>query len=91
MKISLCSVPVEGVEGKLSRLRSEGPLGILPKMAIVSLIKWMERNGWNSDSYKFYDIDMLYPSDDDIEKFFAEYQPTIVGLSAVVSSSYEQV
>ena len=91
MKISLCSVPVEGVEDKLSRLRSEGPLGILPKMAIVSLIKWMERNGWNSDSYKFYDIDMLYPSDDDIEKFFAEYQPTIVGLSAVVSSSYGQV
>lgn len=91
MKICLCSVPVEGVGEKLTRLRSEGPLGILPKNAIVSLIKWMERNGWKSDSYKFYDIDMLYPSDDDIKKFFGEYQPTIVGLSAVVSSSYEQV
>ena len=91
MKICLCSVPVEGVGEKPSRLRSEGPLGILPKIAIVSLVKWMERNGWKSDSCKFYDIDMLLPSDDDIRKFFVEYQPTIVGLSAVVSSSYGQV
>ena len=91
MKICLCSIPVEGVGEIPTRLRSERPLGMLPKMAIVSLIKWMERNGWKSNSYKFYDIDMLYPSDDDIEKFFGEYQPTIVGLSAVVSSSYEQV
>ena len=91
MKICLCSVPVEGMDEKPSRLRSEGSLGIVPKVAIVSLIKWMERNGWKSNSYKFYDIDMLFPSDDDIKKFFGEYQPTIVGLSAVVSSSYDQV
>ncbi len=84
MKICLCTVPVEGVGEKLTRLRSERPLGVLPKNAIVSLFKWMERNGWKSNSYKYYDIDMLYPSDDDIEKFFGEYQPTIVGLSAVV-------
>jgi anaerobic magnesium-protoporphyrin IX monomethyl ester cyclase len=91
MKICLCSVPVEGMNEKPHRLRSEGSLGIVPKVAIVSLIKWMERNGWTSDAYKFYDIDMLFPSDEDIKKFFSEFQPTIVGLSAVVSSSYEQV
>jgi anaerobic magnesium-protoporphyrin IX monomethyl ester cyclase len=91
MKICLCTVPVEGVDEKLSRLRSERPLGILPKFAIVSLVKWMERHGWKSNSYKFYDIDMLYPGDDEITKFFSDYQPTIVGLSAVVSSSYGQV
>ena len=91
MKICLCSVPVEGVGEKPSRLISEGAMGIGPKMAIVSLVKWMERNGWKSDSCKFYDIDMLLPSDDDVRKFFVEYQPTIVGLSAVVSSSYGQV
>ena len=91
MKICLCSVPVEGINEKPYRLRSEGSLGISPKIAIVSLIKWMERNGWTSDTYKFYDIDMLFPTDEDVKKFFAKYQPTIVGLSAVVSSSYDQV
>ncbi|MBL78509.1 MAG: hypothetical protein CMH70_00355 [Nitrosomonadaceae bacterium] len=91
MKVLLCSIPVEGVNEKLSRTRAEGPLGVLPKLAILSLIKWAERNGWKSDSCKFYDIDMLYPSDDDIKAYFSEYQPTIVGLSAVVSSSYGQV
>lgn len=91
MKICLCSVPVEGINEKPYRLRSEGSLGVVPKVAIVSLIKWMERNGWTSDTYKFYDIDMLFPTDEDIKKFFAEFQPTVVGLSAVVSSSYEQV
>lgn len=91
MKICLCSVPVEGINEKPHRLRSEGTLGVVPKVAMVSLIKWMERNGWSSDTYKFYDIDMLFPTDEDIKKFFAEFQPTVVGLSAVVSSSYEQV
>lgn len=91
MKICLCSVPVEGINEKPYRLRSEGSLGIVPKLAIVSLMKWMERNGWTSDTYMFYDIDMLFPNDEDIRKFFTESQPTVVGLSAVVSSSYEQV
>ncbi|MZH02473.1 MAG: B12-binding domain-containing radical SAM protein [Nitrospinae bacterium] len=91
MKVCLCSIPVEGVGEKPSRLRSEGPLGVLPKIAIVSLVKWMERNGRESDVCKFYDIDMLLPSDADIRKFFIEHQPEVVGLSAVVSSSYGQV
>ena len=51
MKICLCSVPVEGINEKPYRLRSEGSLGIVPKVAIVSLIKWMELNGWISDIY----------------------------------------
>ena len=91
MKVCLCSIPVEGAGEKLTRSRSQGPLGVSPKIAVVSLIKWMERNGRESDESKFYDIDMLYPSDDDIRRFFFEYQPAVVGLSAVVSSSYGQV
>jgi len=54
-------------------------------------MKWMELKEWTSDTCKFYDIDMLFPTDEDVKKFFTEFQPTIVGLSAVVSSSYEQV
>lgn len=90
-KVSLCSVPVEGAGSKLDRDRSEGSLGIVPKVAIVSLAIWMERNGYSRDEWDFLDIDMLYPDDHELEKYFMELQPAVVGLSAVVSTSYSQV
>jgi anaerobic magnesium-protoporphyrin IX monomethyl ester cyclase len=91
MNISLCSVPVEGAGTKLDRLRSEGPTGVVPKVAILSLINWMEKNGYRPEDYDFYDIDMLYPSDEEIRNYFENVNPTIVGLSAVVSTSYQQI
>jgi len=91
IKASLCSVPVEGVGVKLDRKRSEGSLGIMPKVAIVSLVTAMKRANYPPSSYDFYDIDMLYPSDDEIRKYFSSYKPNVVGLSAVVSTSYSQV
>lgn len=85
----LCSIPVETPGGTLRRPRSEGPVPIMPKIAITSLNHWTEKNGF--PKCKFYDIDMLYPNDDEIEKFFKENDADIVGLSAVVSTSYLQV
>lgn len=89
MKVSLCSVPVE-TSDRLFKARSEG-MAIIPKIAIVSLIKWMEKHGYSRESYDFYDIDMLYPTDDEIKEYFSELKPTVIGLSAVVSTSYLQV
>ena len=43
MKALICSVPVEGVNEMLDRERWEGPLGVSPQIAIISLIKWMEK------------------------------------------------
>ena len=91
IKVSLCSVPVEGWGARLDRKRSEGSLGIMPKVAIVSLVDAMKKAGFPSSSYDFYDIDMLYPSDDEIRKYFTSEKPDVVGLSAVVSTSYSQV
>ncbi len=91
IKISLCSIPVEGVGVRLSRKRSEGSLGIVPKVAIVSLVNAMKRAGYPESSYDYYDIDMLYPTDDEIGNYFYKYKPNVVGLSAVVSTSYSQV
>ena len=91
IKISLCSVPVEGVGSKLDRDRSEGSLGIVPKVAIVSLVKWMENHGYSRDCWDFLDIDMLYPNDEELVDYFRNLQPLVVGLSAVVSTSYSQV
>lgn len=90
-RVSLCSVPVEGWGAPLDRSRSEGSLGIVPKVAIVALVKWMERHGYTNQNWDFFDIDMLYPSDDEIRKYFSIYKPHVVGLSAVVSTSYTQV
>jgi radical SAM superfamily enzyme YgiQ (UPF0313 family) len=91
MKICLCSLPVEGANQPLDRQRHEGPLGIVPKTAILSLVYEMQRNGYDSSQYDFYDIDMLYPSDQELIDYFTEYRPDIVGLSAVTSTSYQQV
>ena len=89
MEVIISSVPVEAPGVKLLRKRSESSNPIVPKIAITSLNNWAEKNGFSS--CKFYDIDMLYPSDEDIEKYFKENKADVVGLSAVVSTSYLQV
>ena len=89
METVICSVPVETPGSPLRRERSEGSFPIMPKTAITSLNNWSERNGF--PTCKYYDIDMLYPSDEEIEKYFIDAKADIVGLSAVVSTSYMQV
>ena len=89
METVICSIPVECPGSKLRRARSEGPIPVLPKVAIASLNQWAERNGF--PTCKFYDIDMLYPSDSEIEEYFKKNKADVVGLSAVVSTSYLQV
>lgn len=86
MKALLCTIPLDIGFG-----RSGGDLPIMPKIAIVSLIKWMEYHGFTRDEYDFYDIDMLDPSDEEIRAYFKSCQPTVIGLSAVVSTMYMQV
>ena len=89
MNIAICSVPTEVPDAKLERKRSDGQMGIMPKIAITSLNDWAKKNGFSN--CKFYDIDMLYPDDDELEKYFKETKPDVVGLSAVVSTCYMQV
>ena len=87
MKILLCSIPVERPGDDLRRARSEGTMPIMPKVAITSLNNWGEKNNFKSD---YYDIDMLYPTDEEIKEYFIINKPDVVGLSAVVSTSYLQ-
>ena len=87
MNILLCSVPVERPGDPLRRARSEGTMPIMPKVAITSLNNWAEKNNFKTS---YYDVDMLYPTDDEIREFFKNNKPDIVGLSAVVSTSYLQ-
>tara|TARA_B100001142_G_scaffold330143_1_gene396530 strand:- start:2177 stop:4123 length:1947 start_codon:yes stop_codon:yes gene_type:complete len=89
MNITICSIPTEVPGAKLERKRSEGQMGIMPKIAITSLNSWATKHGFNN--CKFYDIDMLYPDDEALEEYFKKEKPDIVGLSAVVSTCYLQV
>ncbi len=95
MNVTLCSVPTgeitdDSIRDLVEKKKTEGQtVGMHPKIAITSLNYWATKNGFKA--CKFYDIDMLYPSDADVEKYFKENQTDVVGLSAVVSTSYLQV
>lgn len=83
MKVVLCSV-AHDAERRL-RERKIGP--VLPRMAVVTLLRWMEKYGYSGE---FYDIDMLLPSEDEIFNYFKSEQPDVVGISAVTSGTYLQ-
>ena len=83
MKVVICSIPVI-----TDRNPEEDKHPEIPKIAIVSLINWMKREGYTGN---FFDIDMLLPTDKEIFDYFKELQPDVVGLSAVLSTSYFQV
>lgn len=93
----LCTIPLDlgvprGVNDAPSRLRvMTSNLPVIPKIAIVSLIKWMEKHGYTRDEYDFYDIDMLDASDEEIRAYFESRNPTVIGMSATVSTTYSQV
>ncbi len=103
MKITLLTVPVEpdyteylpstarpSEDVFVSSVRSLGQMPMMPKIAIVSLVHAMERAGYTKNDYDYYDVDMLLPTDEELKSYFLGYQPTIVGLSAVVSTCYAQ-
>ena len=79
MKLSL--IPVLAFPG----------LDCTPKMAIVGLVKWLEKNGYTQDNYDFFDVDMLQSSDEEIRNYFLEYQPAVIGLSAILASTLNEV
>lgn len=82
LKVVLCTTPNDV---KLDR--SKGELPISPKIAVVSLMKWMEKEGYNGE---FFDVDMLLPTKKEIYDYFMQKKPDVVGISSVVSTSYLQ-
>lgn len=103
MKVSLFSVPVEvyaksnyersshGVEVFATASRGGGELPIMPKIAIVNIVKCMEKAGYSKQDIDFYDVDMLLPTDDEVTSYLLKTKPDVIGLSAVVSTCYSQV
>jgi radical SAM superfamily enzyme YgiQ (UPF0313 family) len=90
LKILLCTVPVESPDNQ-PVLRETPDTPTLPKSAIIALINWMKKNGYDEKHCDFLDYDMLLPTDAEFIEYLKICRPTIVGLSAVVSASYPQV
>lgn len=103
MKVLLFSVPVEvyaksnyerssqGIEVFSTASRGGGELPIMPKIAIVNIVKCMEKAGYARQDIDFYDVDMLLPTDDEVTSYLLKTKPDVIGLSAVVSTCYSQV
>jgi len=97
MRVLLCTIPLDvglprgETDDPVAKFRMTSNLPVMPKIAIVALVKWMERHGYTRDQWDFYDIDMLDPMDEQIRAYFKSYEPTVIGFSAVVSTTYSQV
>lgn len=74
MKIVICTMPI--------RVQPTD----FPPFGSLAVIQALRAAGY--DPY-FYDIDALRQPFDKVEAFFTEYQPDVLGISAVVSTAYE--
>jgi radical SAM superfamily enzyme YgiQ (UPF0313 family) len=61
---------------------------LVQKLGVTRIIRWMEKNGYSSESYDFLDIDALAPDDNTLKNYLQECKPDVIGISAVVSTSY---
>ena len=94
MKILLCSSPCEPfdfLKANGQKLRSMGDEAVVPKIAISSLMKWMDKNGYPLSECNFIDIDMLLPSDEELLGYFRKYMPDVIGISASTSGTYAHI
>ncbi len=89
MKIALCTVPMEDPDVSTPSPRLES--GKNPPVAICALADWMKKCGYGPNPVDFYDIDNLVPTDEEISSYFIDNPADIIGISAVLSSSYKQV
>ena len=73
MKILLCNIPIRPTPDPY------------PPVACTSLCSFLIKSGYDP---RFYDIDAQRPSMDELSEYFRKEQFNIVGISAVVSTSY---
>ncbi|OVE81648.1 hypothetical protein BVY03_03340 [bacterium K02(2017)] len=63
-----------------------------PPLGVTRMIDSLTDSGFEYQKNTFfYNTDLIRPSDDDLIKYFKELKPNIIGISAVVSTSYSFV
>jgi radical SAM superfamily enzyme YgiQ (UPF0313 family) len=86
LKVILCTIP-QRVD--IKRRDTKGlSLNCPANMGIVSLHNYMTRFGYSAD---FYDINTLLPSEDEMFNYFKSKKPDVIGISAVIATSYFRV
>jgi anaerobic magnesium-protoporphyrin IX monomethyl ester cyclase len=90
MKISICTVISAD---RFARIKPEKLIGSgqVPRLAPIYLARWMERSGYGPESYDFFDICSLNPSEEEIRAYFRAQQPDVIGISAIFVFSYKYV
>ena len=78
MKVALCNIP-----------QKTGTGTTIPPLGITRIYDVLKENGY-SDVH-FYNIDHNRPSEFEIIQYFKELNPDIIGISAIVSTSYKYV
>jgi radical SAM superfamily enzyme YgiQ (UPF0313 family) len=90
-KILLCSLPITAV-GEKFRPQNLGKSYRQPRLGIQAIRDSLIVDGcYSPNNIDFFDIEMLEPSDELIKSTIKKINPDIVGLSAVLSLSYQQV
>lgn len=90
MKITLCTVVASDRFARLDPKNLVGT-GQVPRLGVVYLAHWMERNGYGPNSYDFYDIGSLNAAEDEVRAYFRASRPDVVGISAIFIFSYKYV
>ena len=62
-----------------------------PRLGVQVIRDYLVRNNFPATNIYFLDIEMLSPSDEELRSYFRKTQPDVVGLSAVLTHSYQQV
>ncbi len=60
-----------------------------PPYACLSLMKYLKKNGYKDDELDFYNVDYHRPELDELLEIIKEKKPDVLGISAVVSTSYK--
>ena len=86
--MTMCTLPIAapGREEKFEggrRFRS-------PRLGIQVVRDHLIRQGYPKEKIKFYDVELLVPSDNELRQYLQTVRPDVVGLSAVLSHSYLQ-
>jgi anaerobic magnesium-protoporphyrin IX monomethyl ester cyclase len=77
LKIIMCTLPLR-----------ESP-SLFPPIGSLSTITALKKAGYKDTS--LYNIDLFRPTLNEIEKYFIEQKPDIIGLSAVTSTTYSHI
>ena len=78
MKIAICNIP----------LQSDNNRTQFPPLGALAIIQSLHSAGYDAS---FYDIDFFRPSDEEVKNYFLKHKFDIIGISAIVSTSYKYV